>query len=283
LAALTHYPSWYKEGSPDVPAPGSSFNQWLKSKYMPLDENGKPSGSMRGAFGWYAALTAPNAYNQWTHGTIGWGEDKDTYIKQTKKLIANIVSDPRSSGCTRNNNEAIAYIRQMVDAGAPMIKIYAREALYDSSLRDYNESSAQWDYILTKKAGQKSDRNEVLQSLGITGKEADSFFAAKRAGAAGIIDPKSPLNQILEIGTYTIDTIPTVTPYTPGEKLGKFEASRGNNGNVYRVKSKNMSNGLFYIDAGILSGYGHPSAILESSGFEDEETPPWMDIRNIKE
>jgi hypothetical protein len=278
----SHYPAWWKEGSPELPEPGAGFNQWLRPKIMPKDENGETHGTMRGAFGWYTAFVGPSAYGQWTHGTIGWGEDKDDYVKKTKKLITNIISNPRSSGCTRNNNEAIAYLREMVEVGTPIVKIYARESLFDSRLRDYPDFTQQWDYILTKKAGQKSDRNNVLQSLKIDGYEADAYWAAKRAGAAGMVDPQSPLNQILEVGAYTIDTMPTAYAFTPGEKLGKLEASRGRDGNVYRVKAKNMSYGIYYVDAGILSGYNHPNAILETSGFEDEETPPWMDINNLK-
>ena len=277
-----HYPAWYKDGYPDLPKIGENdWTDWFKSKYMPADANGKKYGSMRGAFGWYAGFVAPNPYGQWTHGTVGWGEDKDKYIKKTKKLITNIVSDPRSSGCTRNNNEAVAFIRQIIDTGAPMIKIYAKEALLDQSLSDYREDGKQWQYIMTKKAGEKADRAEVLQSLKVSGNEVDTFWAAKRAGGDLILDPKSPLNQILEVGTYDIDNQPTVIEYTPGEKMGKIKRSVGRKGNVYGVKSQDMSDGVFYIDAGVLSGYHHPKAILEVSGFEDEETPPWMNISNL--
>lgn len=279
--ADAHYPAWYREGYPELPEVGAGFNKWLKNKHMPENAEGKVDGKMRGAFGWYAGFVAPNPYGQWTHGTIGWGEDKDAYVKKTKKLVTNIISNPRSSGCTRNNNEAIAFLRQILDTGAPMIKIYAKEALLDPSLSNYSEDSKEWSYILTKKAGEKSDREEVLKSLAITGAEADAFWNTKRAGGEMIIDPKSPLNQILEVGTYTVDTQPTVIGYTPGEKLGKIERSVGRKGNVYGVNSKDMSNGTFYIDAGLVAGYQHPKAIVEVSGFEDEVTPPFMDLKNL--
>jgi hypothetical protein len=279
--ADAHYPAWYREGSPALPEVGAGFNKWLRNDVMPLDEKGKAHGTMRGAFGWYAGFVAPNPFGQWTHGTIGWGEDKDNYVKKTKKLVTNIISNPRSSGCTRNNNEAIAFIRQLIDTGTPMIKIYAKEALLDPSLVNYRVDSSEWNYILTKKAGEKSDREEVLKSLKITGAEADAFWATKRAGGEMIIDPKSPLNQILEVGTYTIDSQPTVIEYTPGEKLGKLERSVGRKGNVYGVKEKDMSSGTYYVDAGIIAGYTHPTTILEVSGFEDEVTPPFMDIKNL--
>ncbi len=276
-----HYPAWYRDGSPDLPEVGAGFNAWLKNKHMPADAEGKKHGVMRGAFGWYAGFVAPNPYGQWTHGTIGWGEDKDAYVKKTKKLVTNIISNPRSSGCTRNNNEAIAFIRQIIDTGAPMIKIYAKEALLDPSLVDYRTDTQEWKYIMTKTAGEKADREEVLKSLKITGAEADAYWAAKRAGGEMIIDPKSPLNKILEVGTYTVDTQPTIIEYTPGEKLGKIERSVGRKGNVYGVDTKDMSTGVFYADAGILAGYSHPKAILEVGGFEDEVTPSFMDIKNL--
>ena len=276
-----HYPAWYKDGYPGLPEVGSGFNKWFKNKFMPVDEKGKTVGAMRGAFGWYAAFVAPNPFGQWTHGTIGWGEDKDEYIKKTKKLVTNVVSDPRSSGCTRNNNEAIAFIRQLVDTGTPIIKVYAREALLDPSLSSYDGNQKSWQYILTKKAGQKSDRTEVLAALGVSGSEADMYWAAKRSGNEMIVDPKSPLNQILEVGTYQLDSVPTPIAYTPGEKMGKIKASVGRKGNIYGIDTKDMSTGTYYVDAGILAGYSHPRAKLDTSGFEDEVTPPWMDISTL--
>ncbi|MBY0412769.1 MAG: L,D-transpeptidase family protein [Bdellovibrionales bacterium] len=278
-----HYPAWYRDGYPALPDfNDNSWRDWFKKDYMPADEKGDKHGKMRGAFGWYAGFVAPNPFGQWTHGTVGWGKDKDQYIKKTKKLITNIVSNPRSSGCTRNNNEAIAFIRQLIDTGAPMIKIYAKEALRDPSLAEYRGPEQTWQYILTKKAGEKSDRAEVLKSLNVKDADVDAFWAAKLAGGELILDPKSPLNQILEMGTYTLDSEPTVINYTPGEKLNKLERSVGRKGNVYGVKSKDMSNGVFYVDAGFLEGYAHPTSILEISGFEDETTPPWMDVALLK-
>jgi len=278
-----HYPAWYKDGYPMPPEIGDNkWNDWFKKKYMPEDANGEKHGAMRGAFGWYTAFVAPGAFGQWTHGTIGWGENKDEFIQQTKKFVANVVSNPRSSGCTRNNNESIAFIREMIDTGTPIIKIYAKEELLDKKLSYYTEETKPWQYILTKKAGERSGRESVLKSLGVTGAEADMYWSAKRAGSDMIIDPASALNQILEVGTYDVDVMPTVIKYTPGEDMGKIKRSVGRKGNVYGVKSKDMSSGVFYVDAGVLANYHHPKAIVEVSGFEDEETPPWMDSKNIK-
>ena len=231
---------------------------------------------MRGAFGWYAAFVAPNAYGQWTHGTVGWGVDKDKYIKKTKKFLINIVTNPRSSGCTRNNNEAIAFLRQIVETGAPIIKIYAREALMDPSLSNYPIVNSQWQYIMTKNSGQRADRAEVLTALGLSEEEVDNYWNAKKFGGAGMIDPYSKLNQILEVGTYNLDTQPTVIPFTVRKKiLGKWRAT-GRSGNVYGLKADQMAPGVFYVDSGFLNGYRHPRVDLEVSGFMDEETPPWM-------
>jgi hypothetical protein len=237
---------------------------------------------MRGAFGWYTAFVAPEPFGQWTHGTIGWGEDKDKFIKRTKKGIINIISDPRSSGCTRNNNEAIALIRELIDIGAPIIKIYAEEEILDTTLANYPEQDKKWNYILTKIPSQKSDRATVMKDLKLTDEEVDNFWQLKKNGGDSILDPKSPLNQILEVGSYQVDSRPDVITFTPGERMrGKLDRSIGRKGNIYGIKSSEM-HGIFYIDAGVLSDYAHPDRVLEASGFPDESTPPWMQIKNIQ-
>ena len=272
-----HYPAWYKDGYPMPPSMGGNeWKDWGKNKYMPQGVDGEKEGKMRGAFGWYAAFVAPEAYGQWTHGTVGWGANKDEYIKKTKKFLINIVTNPRSSGCTRNNNEAIAFLRQIVETGAPMIKIYAKEALMDPSLSNYPLVNNQWQYILTKNPGQRADRAEVLKALGLSDEDVNNFWNTKKFGGEGIIDPASKLNQILEVGTYTLDSQPTVVPFTLRKKLlGKWRAT-GRSGNVYGLKENEMSSGVFYVDSGFLKGYHHPRAKLDVSGFMDEETPPWM-------
>lgn len=277
-----HYPAWYRPGYPELPEPGTGFSKWLRKKFMPVNDNGEVDGEMRGAFGWYAAFVAPNPFAQWMHGTIGWGEDKDTHVKNTKKFITNIISNPRSSGCTRNNNEAIAYIRQLIDTGAPIIKIYAKEALYDQSLSNYDEKFKEWNYILTKKAGEKSDREDTLKALKLSGKEADHYWNLKRHGGEILVDPSSPLNQILEVGTYKVDTYPTPIKFTPGEKMGKLERALGRKGNVYGLKNRDMAPGVFLVDAGLLKDYHHPAKVLEVSGFLDEENPQWMDYKYLE-
>jgi hypothetical protein len=276
-----HYPSWYRDGYPDVPGTDSSWGEWFSKSVMPLDNAGKPEGKMRGAFGWYTAFVAPEPFGQWTHGTLGWGEDKDKFIKKVKQPLINIVSDPRSSGCTRNNNEAIAFLRQMIDVGAPIIKIYAKESLLDPTLSAYPHMIEQWQYVLTKNKNHAIGRDEVLKSLGLSDRDLDTFWEAKRGGGQMILDPKNPLNQIIEVGNYERDTHPDVIEYTPGEKLHKFNRKIGRKGNVYGINSTDM-HGTYYVDAGFLEGYAHPTTVVEVSGFENEATPPWMAIENLK-
>ncbi len=276
-----HYPSWYKEGYPDAPAPDARWNAWFSNKVMPLDSTGKPHGTMRGAFGWFTAFVAPEPFGQWTHGTLGWGTDKDKFIKKVKTPLINIISDPRSSGCTRNNNEAIAFLRKMIDVGAPIIKIYAKEEILDPTYKNYPSETSDWNYIMTKNRNHAVDRAEVLKALSILPQDLDAFWEAKRGGGQLILDPKSPLNQVIEAGTYQVDTHPDVTPFTPGEKLTKFTRKLGRTGNVYGIKEASM-HGTFYADAGVLDSYAHPDQILEVSGFSDESTPPWMKRENLK-
>lgn len=276
-----HYPAWYRDGYPDMPPADANWNDWFSRKVMPIDENGKREGKMRGAFGWYTAFVTPEAYGQWTHGTLGWGADKDKFIKRVKKTLINVISDPRSSGCTRNNNEAIAFIRQMIEVGAPIIKIYAKEEILDPTLSNYPQPTTPWNYVLTKSKNQAVDRSDVMKALGVTDADLDSYWAAKLAGGEMILDPKSPLSQVIEVGTYDRDTHPDVIAYTPGEDLSKFERKIGRKGNVYGIKSNEM-HGVFYIDAGLLDGYAHPDSVLEWAGFADEMTPPWMKLSNLK-
>ncbi len=261
-----HYPSWYDSDFPAVPKPDSSFSRWMKRKYMPKvtvtnPKTGKTKrkkiGSMRGAFGWFTAKVGPNHHSQWTHGTIGWGSDKDKFIKKTKTWLANTFANPRSSGCSRNNNEAIAFLRHLVDVGTPIIKIYAKEALLDKDRVDYTERTNEWEYILTKSGvrrdGQKADKYEVLAS-------------------------GTPADEILEEGTYSVDTYPNIVYYTPESELSGQSRKIGDKGNVYAVKNENM-NGTFYVDAGLISSdYKHPGKVGRG-GFSNEVAPSYAKVQ----
>lgn len=274
--AEIHYPAWYKENYPDLPAANSrNIGLWLSKRYMPTDEHGRKRGKMRGAFGWYTMLLEPDAFGQWVHGTVGWGADNEYYIKAIKKFLPNIFSDPRSSGCNRNNNEAIAYLRHVVELGAPVVKIYAEEKIFDPNLSGYPNASKEWKYILTKNRNSGADREEVLRELGLSSEEVDRYWEIIQMGDVIVLDPKNPLNQIIEVGTYELDTHPDVIRFTPGERMSRLQRKINRTGNIYGIKSRDMS-GVYYIDTGTLSNYRHPSTILETGGYPDEETPSWM-------
>jgi hypothetical protein len=247
------YPSWYHPSYPMPPTvkkkPGRGALRWFKNKYMPR-VNGKREGSMRGAFGWYTAHMEPDSNAQWTHGTIGWGFDKTSFIKRTKKWTTNLVSNPRSHGCSRTDNETIAYLREILPVGTPFIKIYAFEKLLDPTLSSYNYKTLNWDYILTKRdarkyGGQTADRDKVIAS-------------------------NLKLHEVLEEGTYRRDTYPTVINF----RTTKVKTKRGN---TYDLPSELM-NGVYYIDAGVLSRYAHPRhEKIVVGGHKDEVVPVFMD------
>lgn len=274
--SIGHYPAWYNDSYPPIPsANAQNPAPWFLDKYMPLTADGKINGKIRGAFGWYTAFVAPQPFGQWIHGTIGWGENKDYYIQATKKFLTNILFDPRSSGCIRNNNEAIAYLRQILEIGSPIIKIYAKEQIFDPTLPIYKEEKKEWDYVLTKHAIQQTQKDEVVKALGTTTVELDAYWAAKKSGSGVILDPSDPLNEVLEVGQYTMDIHPDAVEFIPGERMSRLGRKILRSGNVYGIKSKDMS-GIFFVDTGMLVNYNHPRAVLEVSGFSDEITPSWM-------
>ncbi len=250
-----HYPSWYQEDYPMPPEAGSSFLRWFKSKYMP-EENGKKKGDMRGAFGWYTAWVGPNHHSQWTHGTVGWGSDKDSLIKATKEYFTNLVANPRSSGCSRMNNEAIAYLRDILPVGTPIIKVYAKEALLDGHRSNYKVKTRPWSYILTK--------NNAYSTK--------NFSANKDEVESRNI----PMSRRLEEGTFVMDAYPTMFNFTEGEDLGSYEAKTKTTGNVYRIEEDKMK-GVFYVDAGLLEDYAHPKhEKIGKGGFNNELAPSYM-------
>lgn len=254
--AAQHYPSWYDPTYPEVPKPGRGFNAWLRKKYMP-EIDGEKEGVMRGAFGWYASFVGPNADAQWTHGTIGWGEDKQRFIEKTKRFLTNLITAPRSAGCVRTDNETIAYLRQILPVGTPVLRVYAIEKLADPNLAKYKDQTPKyWDYILTKRGvrtdGQKSDRQEVLQS--------------------GILR-----SEVIEEGRYVINSTPEVIEFT--DDVGRFARKLGQKGNSYGVAGEDMR-GVYYVDSGLFHDYAHPQG-LKVGGYEDEVIPTWVDVQNV--
>lgn len=250
-----HYPSWYRDTYPEPPKKGSGFLKWFKKRYMP-EIHGKKHGDMRGAFGWYTAWVGPNHHSQWTHGTVGWGSDKDKLIKATKKFGTNLIANPRSSGCSRLNNEAVAYLRELLPVGTPIIKVYAKEALLDKDRKSYDRKNSSWEYIMTKN-----------NSYSTTNFSADKEKVLSRS-----IEE----NRWLEQGTFSVDDYPSMFNFIDGDDLSSRRAKTKTSGNVYRVDAKKMK-GVFYVDAGLLEGYSHPkSEQVKKGGFRSELAPKYM-------
>jgi uncharacterized protein YgiM (DUF1202 family) len=244
------YPSWYDPNYPEVPPPRSSAFSWASYRVLP-----EGPGKVRGAFGWYTAFVGPKPFSQWTHGTLGWGADKTEFIDITRGFFANLFSDPRSHGCSRVDNETIAFLRQLLPVGTPVLKVYAVESLEDSNLAQYPDKTASWDYILTKNGvrqdGQRSDRAEVLAQ-------------------------NTPKDQWLEEGTYTMNTIPEAK----GFKSGAAGASSGRNGNIYGLEDTDM-HGIYYVDSGVLSNYQHPEKLVVG-GYGKDVYPPFVIAKDRK-
>jgi hypothetical protein len=173
-------------------------------------------------------------------------------------VLPNLFTSPRSHGCTRTDNETIAYLRQILPVGTPLVKIYAMEDLADPTLTGYTPIQKQWDYIMTKRGvrvdGQKADRAEVL--------------------ASGISS-----HEIIEEGSYTVNQWPQAVKFVGGEDVGNFRRKLGKGGNVYGVSATEMS-GIFYVDTGLLLNYNHPPG-LGVGGFPGEVTPGFMDATKV--
>ncbi len=227
------YPAWYKAGYPPVPAPGNR-SAWFSSDYMP---GGK--GDMRGAFGWYTAKVGPNPSGQWHHGTAGWGADKKDFILFKDSFwggIVNLFTNIRSHGCTRIDNESVAYLRNILPVGTPLIKVYARESYRDGSRQGYSKQPGKWSYILTKNGAQKTNNHQLA--------DRDTVLAQG-----------TPRSEWLDQGTYDVDQHPDVA-----------------DGDLYKIGG---FRGTFVIDEGTVYNYSHPSGIGRG-GFKDEVIPSFM-------
>lgn len=229
-----NYPSWYDPALPMPPKANSGAGKWFRNKYMP---NG---GEMRGAFGWYAALTEPNASGQWMHGTIGWGADEDTFINRAKSGFLSVFADLRSHGCTRHENRAIAYLNYLVPAGTPLFKVYAAEVADDPSLSRYANQKSQilFNYALTRDQVRASNPASIEYSVTMS----------------RIAKGEIKQEDILEQGSYIVDRVPTVNGFT-----GK-SAKSGLSGDVYEIGRHNFR-GTFSVDTGRLANYSHPSQL----------------------
>ena len=241
-----HYPSWYDPNYPAVPKPDSGGQAWMSKKVMP-----NKKGDMRGAFGWYAAMLAPNVNYQWIHGTIGWGSDKTKFIEMTRGTLLNIIANPRSSGCTRLENRAVAYARDLLPVGTEILRVYAHEGYRDASRARYElqKTAKTWEFILTKEGVRKS---------GAAGSEKNSVLAR------GVSQ-----EMILETGSYQVDQFPDAVPFKPG--AGWKSRIKGKSGNTYDIADEAFQ-GVFLVDEGTFVNYAHPAG-LQKGGFEGQMIP----------
>ncbi len=238
-----HYPSWYDPTYPPLPKVGSDGWVTKADKYVPNPK----INTYRGAFGWWAGMVGPNADSQWIHGTFGWGADKDAFIKRTRGFLVNMISDPRSSGCTRFENRAVAYLRDILPVGTEVYRVYARETYADSTLAAYQDQKdgMTFNWILTK---------EHVRVTNAPSSEASKVMAR---GVAP--------EQILESGTYLVDQVPTALSINGRPKRS------GASGNSYGVDKEEMI-GHFIVDQGKFHGYQEPAS-LPKGGMTDRSLP----------
>ncbi|MCB9062780.1 MAG: L,D-transpeptidase [Halobacteriovoraceae bacterium] len=238
---LGRYPSWYDPDMNEIlpPLPGLGWRAWFSDKYT-------DGASMRGAFGWFTAKVAPRASSQWIHGTIGWGEEKRKYIFETKEMLANIFASPRSHGCSRTDNETIAYINSFVPVGTLVFKVYAKEFASDKYVNDYSKPRKIWNYILTKN-GVRTD--------------------GQKADAEVVLSDKTPVRDFLEVGNYSIDSFPNAVKLdSTSGFLDDFRRKIKETGNVYGISDSQFV-GTYDVTTGKLFNYRHPS-VLTVGGYE---------------
>lgn len=247
-----HYPSWYHPQYPQLPRP-SSRDQLSATMWMSRDALPNGQGNGRGAFGWYAAMVGPNANSQWIHGTYGWGIEGDRYIEYTRSFWVNLFANPRSAGCTRFENRAVAYLRHILGEGTDVVRIYARETYLDETLAAYRSrpQAKNFPWILTTEG--------VKQTNAAT-------IEANAVRARGV-----KASQVLESGNYTVDMVPTAVGLSGGNR------SSGSSGNTYGIP-QNLFNGYFLVDAGLTYEYRHPRG-LAVGGFADRGLPADMEYK----
>jgi len=211
------YSPWYAANEPAPPAAASGIEAWTQPKN-------------HGAFGWYTAIIGPNAAEQWLHGTWGWGKDGDSQRFISLLRQSPLDKDPKlaSHGCTRVENRAIAFLREMLAPGAKIIKIYAREAYREQSAVNAQPRVNRWHYALTTEDGPK----------------------APHAGLRGVRGRHVPQSMWLESGDYDFKGSPTAAPLASSENPHE-------SGNVYRIPETSF-HGHFLVDEGRLAEYRHP-------------------------
>lgn len=257
------YPSWYSKGQSknSIPAPLSDGGGGLLAsrKWM---VNGKNGETVYGAFGWYAAKLTPAGESggvnyQWMHGTIGWGKDGSAAIDVTRGFLLNLFSNPGSHGCTRVENRAIAYMRELLPVGTDIYRVYARESTREKEIVSGSfkrtvsqplpsyaaqfKRPARWDYILLTDGAQASG--------GLT---ADARTIIEKA-----VDVNS--SNLLEKGSYEVNQYPSALQpnYTYATSSGLTGDRYGIDGS-YQGSATNFR-GYFLVDEGRFINYQHPN------------------------
>ncbi|WP_373999190.1 L,D-transpeptidase [Bdellovibrio bacteriovorus] len=281
---MGHYPHWYRAGQDlkTIPKPITDGVSKIVSSRKWMVDDARGEKTIYGAFGWYAAKVTPadetNGMNyQWMHGTIGWGKDGSETIELTRGFFMNLFSNPGSSGCTRLENRAIAYLRSLLPVGTDIYRVYARESTREKEIvsgffkkkvtplsryADKYERPGNWDYILLT--------NGAQQSGGLT---ADAKTIIEKA--IQVI----PDHNLIEAGQYAIDQYPNAM----GLNYGRGAAS-GKSGDRYRIDSgkkedayKTNFRGYFLVDEGRFVDYAHPDSrltkgVIKVSGLADFRT-----------
>ncbi len=260
-----NYPRWYTPGQDirTIPEPIGDSKLFGSKKWT----MSKPAGgnTVYGAFGWYAAKLHPESTSdgvgsQWIHGTIGWGKDGTAPIEVARSGFINLFGNPGSKGCTRLENRAVAYLRELLPVGTDIYRVYAREATREieqaskggvfskaevkSPLARYSNEFANslvWNYMLLTNGAAESNGltadAQVIQSKGI------SVVAGQN---------------LIEQGTYKVDQYPTTIA------LNYSKSAYDGGGDRYEIQDQfgstpNVFKGYFVIDEGRFVDYAHPS------------------------
>lgn len=241
------YPAYYRPDYPPIPdSPNSKW--WISNEALAGTRAGearKKYGSKygaRGAFGWYAALVGPGNHDaQWVHGTFGVAKDDDYFIRFARGetftgALISLFYGLRSSGCSRLANPQIAYLRQLLPEGTPIIKIYALEGVASKEFlkgaRNENDgeetSSFEWSYSV--------EISEDNFQSGVTKIDTRPTPAARHFD--GNYNCSAKKGDVYCIGT--------------NRKLDWTSKS------VLRLKGDGAFRGVFLVDEGRLVDYSHP-------------------------
>lgn len=242
-----HYPPWYTAGQKldSIPQPLIRGMSNITAARSWTTRDSKGNSTVYGAFGWYAAKVQPaeSMDYQWIHGTIGWGKDQDRTIQLTRGFLMNMLSNPGSSGCTRVENQAIAYLRHILPVGTDIYRVYAKETTAEPysrnaplpRYRDAYSKKGMWSWILLTDGANKTN--------GLTSDAAEIYRNNIRF-APGV--------NMIERGFYYLDQHPDPMSLDPSQS-----ASSGLSGDRYEIGEKNFR-GYFLVDEGRFVNYRHP-------------------------